>query len=98
MEQETDELLKHVDSIKANYGNDILDLTAASKYVQRLFTNTHVHRYLAKASRGVFDRHLNNSWLTVTLTSNAGRPGKPESRTPIVAPDTNTIVEGTLSA
>jgi hypothetical protein len=48
MEQETDELLKHVDSIKANYGNDILDLTAACKYVQRLLANDRVHRYLAK--------------------------------------------------
>jgi hypothetical protein len=48
MEQETDELLKQVDSIKANYGNDILDLTAACKYVQRLLANTRVHRYLAK--------------------------------------------------
>ena len=48
MEQETDELLKHVDSIKANYGNDILDLTAAGKYVQRLLDNTRVHKYLAK--------------------------------------------------
>ncbi|MBZ5727840.1 MAG: ParB N-terminal domain-containing protein [Acidobacteriia bacterium] len=48
MEQETDELLKHADSIKANYGNDILDLTAAGKYVQRLLDNTRVHRYLAK--------------------------------------------------
>ena len=48
MEQETDELLKHVDSIKANYGNDILDLTAACKYVQRLLDNTGVHKYLAK--------------------------------------------------
>jgi hypothetical protein len=48
MEQETDELLKHVDSIKANYGNDILDLTAACKYVQRLLVNDRVHRYLAK--------------------------------------------------
>jgi hypothetical protein len=48
MEQETDELLKHVDSIKANYGNDILDLTAACKYVQRLLANERVHRYLAK--------------------------------------------------
>lgn len=48
MEQETDELLKHVDSIKANYGNDILDLTAACKYVQRLIANNRVHRYLAK--------------------------------------------------
>lgn len=48
MEQETDELLKHVDSIKANYGNDILDLIAACKYVQRLLANTRVHRYLAK--------------------------------------------------
>jgi hypothetical protein len=48
MEQETDELLKHVDSIKANYGNDILDLIAACKYAQRLLANTRVHRYLAK--------------------------------------------------
>jgi hypothetical protein len=48
MEQETDELLKHVDSIKANYGNDVLDLTAACKYVQRLLANDRVHRYLAK--------------------------------------------------
>src|SRR5206468_1529867 len=48
MEQETDELLKHVDSIKANYGNDVLNLTAAFKYVQRLLANTRVHRYLAK--------------------------------------------------
>jgi hypothetical protein len=29
MEQETDELLKHVDSIQANYGDDVLNLTAA---------------------------------------------------------------------
>lgn len=48
MEQEPDELLKHVGSIKANYGNDVLDLTAACKYVQRLLANAHVRRYLAK--------------------------------------------------
>lgn len=48
MEQETDELLKHADSIKANYGNDILDLTAAGKYVHRLLDNGRVYRYLAK--------------------------------------------------
>jgi ParB-like chromosome segregation protein Spo0J len=48
MEQETDELLKHADSIKANYGNDVLNLTAASKYVERLLANTRVHRYLGK--------------------------------------------------
>jgi hypothetical protein len=48
MEQETDELLKHVDSIKENYGNDVLKLTAASKYVERLLENHRVHRYLAK--------------------------------------------------
>jgi hypothetical protein len=48
MEQETDELIKHVDSIKANYGNDILDLTAAGKYVKRLLDNNRVQRYLAK--------------------------------------------------
>jgi RepB plasmid partitioning protein/ParB-like nuclease domain len=48
MEQETDELLKHVGSIKANYGNDVLDLTAATKYVQRLLSNAQVRRYMAK--------------------------------------------------
>ena len=48
MEQETDELLRHVDSIKANYGDDVLKLTAASKYVERLLANTRIHRYLAK--------------------------------------------------
>jgi ParB-like chromosome segregation protein Spo0J len=48
MEQETDEMLKHVDSIKANYGEDVLKLTAASKYVERLLANKRVHRYLAK--------------------------------------------------
>lgn len=48
MEQETDELLKHADSIKANYGDDVLNLTAATKYVERLLANTRVHRYLAK--------------------------------------------------
>jgi hypothetical protein len=48
MERETDELLKHADSIKANYGNDVLNLTAGSKYVGRLLANTRVHRYLAK--------------------------------------------------
>ena len=48
MEQETDELLKHADSIKANYGDDILNLTAATKYIERLLANTRVHRYLAK--------------------------------------------------
>jgi hypothetical protein len=48
MEQETDELLKHADSIKANYGDDVLNLTAASKYVERLFANIRVHRYLTK--------------------------------------------------
>jgi hypothetical protein len=48
MEQETDDLLKHADSIKANYGNDVLNLTAASKYVERILSNARIHRYLAK--------------------------------------------------
>jgi RepB plasmid partitioning protein/ParB-like nuclease domain len=48
MEQETDELLKHVDSIQATYGDDVLNLTAACKYVERLLANARVRRYLAK--------------------------------------------------
>jgi hypothetical protein len=45
---ETDELLKHVDSIQATYGDDVLNLTAACKYIERLLTNARVRRYLAK--------------------------------------------------
>jgi hypothetical protein len=48
MEQETDELLKHVGNIQASYGDDVLNLTAACKYVERLLTNARVHRYLVK--------------------------------------------------
>jgi ParB-like chromosome segregation protein Spo0J len=48
MEQETEEMLKHAESIRANYGNDVLDLTAASRYVQRFLANGRVHRYLTK--------------------------------------------------
>lgn len=48
IEQETDEMLKRADSIRANYGNDVLDLTTASRYVERLLTNARVQRYLAK--------------------------------------------------
>src|SRR6266850_2317718 len=48
MEQETEAMLKHADSIRANYGNDVLDLTAASRYVERLLSNNRIQRYLAK--------------------------------------------------
>jgi hypothetical protein len=48
MEQETDELLKHVDSIRASYGDDVLNLTTACKYVERLLGNVRVRRYLGR--------------------------------------------------
>jgi ParB-like chromosome segregation protein Spo0J len=48
MEQETEPMLKHADSIRANYGNDVLDLTSASKYVERLLGNDRIQRYVAK--------------------------------------------------
>jgi hypothetical protein len=48
MEQETEELLKHVESIKASYGTDVINLTAACRYVERLLGNARVHRYLEK--------------------------------------------------
>ena len=52
IEQETSEMLRHADSIKANYGNDVLELTAACGYVQQLLSNQRVHRYLAKHHGG----------------------------------------------
>jgi hypothetical protein len=48
MEQETEAMLKHADSIRANYGSDVLDLTAASRYVEHFLGNNRIQRYLAK--------------------------------------------------
>jgi hypothetical protein len=48
MEQETEEMLKHAESIRANYGDDVLDLTAACRYLGRVLTNTRIHKYLTK--------------------------------------------------
>jgi hypothetical protein len=48
MEQETDEMLKRAESIRANYGNDVLDLTATCRYLGRLTANPRIRRYLAK--------------------------------------------------
>jgi hypothetical protein len=48
MEQETEEMLKHADSIRANYGNDVLDLTAACRYIERLLGNARIQRHLIK--------------------------------------------------
>jgi ParB-like chromosome segregation protein Spo0J len=48
MEQETEEMLKHAESIRANYGDDVLDLTAACRYLERVLTNTRIHKYLTK--------------------------------------------------
>lgn len=46
LEQETDELLKHAERIKANYGNDVLNLTAACKYAERILANARVQKYI----------------------------------------------------
>lgn len=48
MEQETEQMLKHVESIQASYGTDVINLTAACAYLQRLISNARVHRYLTK--------------------------------------------------
>jgi hypothetical protein len=48
MEEETEAMLKHADSIRANYGNDVLILTGATKYIERLLRNHRIERYLAK--------------------------------------------------
>jgi hypothetical protein len=87
MEQETDELLRHVDSIKANYGNDILDLTAACKYVQRLLANARVHRYLAKHHEDSLTAL--EQLLTDTSGDKQRRPvGQIRARTATITPPT----------
>jgi RepB plasmid partitioning protein/ParB-like nuclease family protein len=48
IEQETEELLKHVDGTRVSYGDDVISLTAGCKYIKRLLINARVRRYLAK--------------------------------------------------
>jgi hypothetical protein len=48
LEQETDELMKRVSTIRATYGAEILELTAACGYVSCLLENVRVRRFLAK--------------------------------------------------
>ncbi len=48
MVDETEAMLKHVESIQASYGTEVIHLTAACAYVQRLLRNARVGRYLAK--------------------------------------------------
>jgi hypothetical protein len=74
MEQETEEMLKHADSIRANYGNDVLDLTAASRYVERLIGNNRIHRYLEK--------HHQETLTTLTQLLTEVDSDKQQRRTP----------------
>ena len=48
LEQETDNLLNNVKSVRENYGNDVRRLTASCRYVERLLANARVRRYLGK--------------------------------------------------
>jgi hypothetical protein len=69
MGQETDELLRHVDSIKANYGNDILDLTCSMQICATTSRQRPSTSVFSEASRGKLWRHLNNSLTDTSETS-----------------------------
>jgi hypothetical protein len=48
IQQETNEFLKHVDAVTENYGNDVIHLTAACRYLERLLENSRIQKYLGK--------------------------------------------------
>ena len=48
LEQETDSLLKDLKNIEASYGTDILTLSIALGYIERLLGNVRVERHLTK--------------------------------------------------
>jgi hypothetical protein len=48
IEQETDDMLRHSESIKANYGEVVLQLTAACRSLEKLLANVRVNRYLTR--------------------------------------------------
>jgi len=75
--QETDELLKHVDSIKANYGDDVLKLTVACKYIERLLANTRIPPVSGEAPRRHAGSTPNNSSRTPPRTSSAAPARQP---------------------
>lgn len=73
MEQETEQMLKHAESIRANYGSDVLDLTGACRYAERLLANTRIQRYLAK-NHGDTLHILEQLLLDITVEKQARPP------------------------
>ncbi|HYI93063.1 MAG TPA: plasmid partitioning protein RepB C-terminal domain-containing protein [Bryobacteraceae bacterium] len=55
IEQETNEMLQHVESIKAHYGNDVLELTATCACLEQLVTSIRVRAYLERHHRQTYD-------------------------------------------
>ena len=92
MEQETDELLKHADSIKANYGDDVLNLTAATKYVERLLANTRVRRYLAKHHEDALTAI--EQLISDNTADKQRRPARPAMTSPDELPQSDSARQG----
>jgi ParB-like chromosome segregation protein Spo0J len=88
LEQETEAMIKHADSIRANYGNDVLDLTAASKYVQRLLGNGRIKRYLGK--------HHQETLATLEQLLDEIEADKQEQRIPTPSAAVNEIPESAM--
>jgi hypothetical protein len=48
LEEENEFLLRDLKSVEESYGTDILTLTVACGYLDRLLANTKIERYLAR--------------------------------------------------
>jgi len=48
LEEENEFLLRDLKSVEESYGTDILTLTVACGYLDRLLNNTKIERYLAR--------------------------------------------------
>jgi len=80
LEQETDDLLKHVRSIQENYGNDVRNLTASCRYAERLLSNPRVRRYLGKNHTDTLSA-LDNLLAEIVADKQRRAPSKGSSST-----------------
>jgi RepB plasmid partitioning protein/ParB-like nuclease domain len=71
MEREMEALQRDLKGIEASHGNDVLNLVLAGGYLEKLFVNSKVMRYLTQHHKDIFDQ-LEKVLESASMDSSAG--------------------------
>lgn len=88
LERETDSLLRQYKAVEASYGTDVLTLSIACAYLERLLANTRINRYLTKHYPDLL-KQLQQ--LTATVSSEKHHSAAPRRKPPASARRVTTV-------